>query len=319
MSEEKISCPNCGQHILCDTAWAGRAINCPACQQAFTIPHLAAAEPAPPPMPALRRAPSSAPPPPPPPAHRPPVPAAGAGETSGLAIAALVLSLLPCLAIGGIICGHLARGQIRRNPSIRGSGLALAALIIGYLSLGVTLIFAGIGFANGVIVGFKRARERSQQIQAGRNFPTPNFSPSPGAMPNLPIPAGAISGTIQGQPFKYTKAHFEPLIGTLEIRQDEGSTTHQSLIIFLSNRGGEGFANREWKITPNKNFGNPSIHLRWKENGADRAGVLMNDYEMSIKTGPNEKGVITGTFLLKAAGTTPVDLKGNFTVPAASR
>ena len=317
MSEEKISCPSCGQHIWCDTAWAGRSINCPACQKPFTIPHLTGTDPAPPPMPALRRAPSA--PPPPPPAQRPAVPAGAAGETSGLAIAALVLSLLPCLAIGGIICGHLARGQIRRNPRLQGNGLAVAGLIIGYVSVGLTLLLAGIGFLNGAMVGWKRAMARSQQIQNERSFPTPDFPPPPDETPVVPIPPGPISGTIKGQPFNYTQAHFEPVVGTLNIEQGQGFAVEQSLTIFLSNRGGEGFANREWKITPTKNFGNPSIHMRWKEKGAIRAGVLMNDYEMSIKTGPNEKGVITGTFLLKAAGTTPVDLKGNFTVPAASR
>ena len=317
MSEAKIFCPSCGQHILCDTAWAGRSINCPACQNPFTIPHLTGTAPAPPPLPALRRAPSA--PPPPQPAYRPAVPAAQAGETSGLAIAALVLSLLPCLAIGGVICGHLARGQIRRNPLLRGSGLALAGLIIGYASLALTLLAVGIPFVNGVRVGMKRAKERSQQIQTGRSFPTPNFPPPTEETREVPIPSGPISGTIQGQPFKYTRAKFEPVVGTLNIEQGEGFAVEQSLTIFLSNRGGEGFANREWKITPTKNFGNPSIHLRWKENSAIRAGVLMNNYEMAIKTGPNEKGVINGTFLLKATGPTAVDLKGNFTVPAPSR
>jgi ribosomal protein S27E len=40
MSEFKFSCPQCGQHILCDTQWSGREINCPACQQALAVPSL---------------------------------------------------------------------------------------------------------------------------------------------------------------------------------------------------------------------------------------------------------------------------------------
>ncbi len=40
MSEFKFSCPQCGQHILCDTEWGGREINCPACQQTLVVPSL---------------------------------------------------------------------------------------------------------------------------------------------------------------------------------------------------------------------------------------------------------------------------------------
>ena len=38
MSEFKFSCPQCGQHILGDTQWSGREINCPACQQTLVVP-----------------------------------------------------------------------------------------------------------------------------------------------------------------------------------------------------------------------------------------------------------------------------------------
>ena len=41
MSEFKFSCPQCGQHILCDAQWSGREINCPACQQTLVVPSLA--------------------------------------------------------------------------------------------------------------------------------------------------------------------------------------------------------------------------------------------------------------------------------------
>ena len=38
MSEFKFSCPQCGQHILCDPLWSGSEINCPACQQTLVVP-----------------------------------------------------------------------------------------------------------------------------------------------------------------------------------------------------------------------------------------------------------------------------------------
>ena len=78
--------------------------------------------------------------------------------TNVLAVISFVLSLLGVLAnflipllpqIAGIICGHIARSQIRRSEGSQlGAGMALAGLIIGYLSIVFTLIwyiFLGVG------------------------------------------------------------------------------------------------------------------------------------------------------------------------------
>src|SRR5271170_8239015 len=54
MAEFKFSCPQCGQHIACDTGYAGMQINCPTCQQLIVVPQspqaprMAAAPPTPP-------------------------------------------------------------------------------------------------------------------------------------------------------------------------------------------------------------------------------------------------------------------------------
>jgi hypothetical protein len=58
--------------------------------------------------------------------------------TNGLAIAALVCGIA-AFAVGitcipAIICGHMARGQIRRTGE-QGDGLAVAGLILGYISI----------------------------------------------------------------------------------------------------------------------------------------------------------------------------------------
>jgi hypothetical protein len=42
MSEYKFYCPQCGQHILCDTGHSGMQINCPICQQKITVPQATA-------------------------------------------------------------------------------------------------------------------------------------------------------------------------------------------------------------------------------------------------------------------------------------
>ena len=68
-----------------------------------------------------------------------------AAQTEGTAIASLVLAILS-MAIGpfgfipAIICGHIARGRIRRTPGLGGDGLALAGLIIGYVLALLTIL-----------------------------------------------------------------------------------------------------------------------------------------------------------------------------------
>jgi hypothetical protein len=57
-------------------------------------------------------------------------------RTSGLAIASLVFSLIgPLGCIPAIICGHIALRKIEKGSALRGRGLALAGLIIGYIVL----------------------------------------------------------------------------------------------------------------------------------------------------------------------------------------
>jgi hypothetical protein len=63
--------------------------------------------------------------------------------TNTLAILALVFGFI--IPIAGIICGHIARGQIKRTGE-SGDGLALAGLILGYVLTGLTVLFI-IGYA----------------------------------------------------------------------------------------------------------------------------------------------------------------------------
>jgi hypothetical protein len=58
-----------------------------------------------------------------------------------MAIAALVMAFVffPL----GIVLGHLARGQIKRSGE-GGRGLATAALILGYLQVGVIVMMIGV-------------------------------------------------------------------------------------------------------------------------------------------------------------------------------
>jgi len=71
---------------------------------------------------------------------------------NGLAILSFVLGLcsfVVCLGlvtgIPAILCGHIARSRARRQPNrYAGSGLAMAGLVLGYLSIVVTLVVAAV-------------------------------------------------------------------------------------------------------------------------------------------------------------------------------
>ncbi len=130
MSDFRFACPHCGQRIQCDATNRGTQISCPACRKTLTIP-------APP-----ARAQTSG-------QH-----GSGAGSTAGgkaglsaLALISFVCSLgLAMGSIPAIVCGHLARKSMRRDPSLRGNRLALAGLGIAYFTLLGTITFATVGF-----------------------------------------------------------------------------------------------------------------------------------------------------------------------------
>jgi hypothetical protein len=68
------------------------------------------------------------------------------GKTEPLAIWSLVLSIVSLFSCGfilgvpGVICGHLALSNLRRNTTFQGRGMAVAGLTIGYVSITLWLI-----------------------------------------------------------------------------------------------------------------------------------------------------------------------------------
>jgi hypothetical protein len=90
-------------------------------------------------------------------------PSSGSGNgTSSLAVVSLVSGILAWCAlplvgaIVAIVCGHLARGEIRRSPidrPVEGDGLAVAGLVLGYAQL-VMVILALLVFVALLIFGF---------------------------------------------------------------------------------------------------------------------------------------------------------------------
>jgi type IV pilus assembly protein PilA len=75
-------------------------------------------------------------------------------ETSGLAIVSLISGIaifIPFSALAAVVTGHMARSQIRRSGGRKkGSGMALAGLILGYSELAsiIILIVAAIAIPN---------------------------------------------------------------------------------------------------------------------------------------------------------------------------
>jgi uncharacterized membrane protein len=70
-------------------------------------------------------------------------------KTNGLAVASFVCSLFFWLygigAVLAIVFGFVARSQIRRSGGMqKGRGLALAGIIIGFVSLVAIAVFIGI-------------------------------------------------------------------------------------------------------------------------------------------------------------------------------
>ena len=75
----------------------------------------------------------------------------GAPQSSGLAIASMVLGIVGILAvpivcsIAAVICGHMARSQIRQGEGrVGGDGMAMTGLITGYLGLVIYLALIAI-------------------------------------------------------------------------------------------------------------------------------------------------------------------------------
>jgi Domain of unknown function (DUF4190) len=94
--------------------------------------------------------PDRGPAPPPPPSPQPAAPSYGAGapstsKTNGLAIASLVLGIIPCTGITSILAivfGFIARNQIQQSSGAQqGSGMALAGIILGFVWIGISVIY----------------------------------------------------------------------------------------------------------------------------------------------------------------------------------
>lgn len=94
-------------------------------------------------------------------------PTAGLRSTNGLAVASLICGISQIFfwfasGIPAIVLGHIARRQIRRTGE-DGDGMAVAGLILGYIGLALTVLFA-ILFAVLVVWAVHHAPPGPQQV-----------------------------------------------------------------------------------------------------------------------------------------------------------
>lgn len=200
MSEFKFSCPHCNQHLTATPEWAGHSLKCPACQNDFNVPSPDDVAGAPPVMAAPPKQPAAVSPrriSTPIAAKRP---ATSEGKTSGLAIAALVLGIVPCFnGIAAVICGHMALSRIKSGRAAKGKGLAIAGLVLGYiwlvLSLAALVWYLVVG-RTAIQAAQKQILEMQKQQQMmqrpGGMPPMPNFPPNfpPAAQRGFSPPPG---------------------------------------------------------------------------------------------------------------------------------
>ena len=120
-------------------------------------------------------------------------------KTSGLAIASLIFGviIIPFTILTGIpaiIMGHIAMSKIKKSQgAIGGRGLALAGTVLGYLSLIILPILAGI--VTPLILRAQKSGERVEVmmemrqvgvvLQEDRNPETGIYPASPGELPLL--------------------------------------------------------------------------------------------------------------------------------------
>jgi len=311
MSEFKFSCPVCSREILCDTTHVETQIACPGCNAAIAVPEETAGT-------AAASAPAGSSP------ALPEDSFSAVQRTSGLAIASLVCSLaslIMCVGwLPGIICGHLAKSRIRRNPSLKGNGLATAGLLIGYLILMLEAGTAAVQmwrFSTAMKQGYENVRQdlatntvlvtqtqsttvsnADQMIKPVKPGPVaaanPQTEPGPprwtSDISNVSFPDHPVSGELHGLDFAVKTAMFRN--GDLKIRSANGML----LDVYHLDASIEG---QNYEIQPFDNrHGNPHVKMTWNEGGAIQTATFNKGYGMKLQFAQARSRTVSGKIYL---------------------
>lgn len=414
MSEIKFSCSNCGQHLSGEVNWAGRQIECPSCKSTITIPAVLVSAgpqpgrttPVPPPLPPNAQLPPPLPPSgvaqpgaPAGPRTRPAfparTPAPPPSQTSPWSVVALVVVLLTLplsllntvvkfpmglvASIPGVVFAHIALGQIR-SRKLQGRGMAVAALIVGYLFIALQALALGIYFyLKATNTGpFQQPPPWSQprewtRIRPGpsgatpptsrppvpqppptfrppqpqpplRNYPGASnpipLSPFPRPMPpgtnymprfrppadeprpatnprTVAIPAGAVTGTVGGQPFAGANVILQNAVLTFTVPDKRGYMPLAEVVIFLG-IGMDQPGTKMW-LVPGADFAHtPHIHTRWTESGRHDSNVVMDNYVLRLELGNPAGGQTPGRIYLELPQSHRTRITGTFSARDAT-
>jgi type II secretory pathway pseudopilin PulG len=195
------------------------------------------------------------------------LPSPPAAQTSKLAAASLVLgilSIVPCPLLAGIpavICGHLALGRISRSGgSLAGSGLAIAGLVMGYVSFVLLLVAFLAGLAVPVIASaVDRARETrsvmhlrqvggicEQYAAEHGRYPASWAELRPRVADTVP---SALKTCGEGEPFTYVPLATPDGAGVrVLIVDNKGYRQHRRVVLLLTDSGAVS------SVLPEKDF-----------------------------------------------------------------
>jgi hypothetical protein len=316
MSEFKFNCPACGQHLQADASSQGAQIHCPVCQAPVTVPTFA-----PLPTVAIKIAANETTPGAAPQQSMPRVPLRSTARpqpsTCGLAIASLVLAIAtvvigPFGYIPGIICGHLAKSRIRRNPGLGGKGLATAGLGLGYGFVVATILIL-LAFLS---IFFKAAR----RLQADTKFPTGLVTQQPPAamdsgsgiasegwttnLSTVATPGTLVAGRVHGRPFICDRAELSPFNNPqfLTLQQGEGLQGSLKITVIIGDR--VGLDGRTISIP--RTFDIPAdldyrIGILWRENGqyhTQQFGRNFSGFVLRLQCQPRVNDLVKGQIYL---------------------
>ncbi len=308
MSEFKFTCPVCGQNILCDTVLGGKQLTCPHCSNAIGVPTQFAGD-------AAFAAGTDAAPP------LPDIVPVIAQKTSALAIASLVCSLLALVTcvgwLPGIICGHLAKSRIRRNPALKGNGLATAGLAIGYLILLLEVSSAAVfvmRFTGAVKQGYENVRQamatnnvivtQSSTTVSNDNEGVETIQSATNSEPQMEstnsewvadisqvsFPDHLASGKVHGMDFLVRATLFRN--GDLRISSANGLSV---AIIRL----GASIAGKSFEIQSSADSStNPRMRMTWTENEVEQSQTFNKGYGLKLQFGPLKNRTVAGKIYL---------------------
>jgi hypothetical protein len=219
-------------------------------------------------------------------------------------VASLICSLTCIGWLPGIICGHLAKSRIRRDPSLQGGGLALAGLVIGYALLVImagTLAMDVWRFSSAVKQGYENVRQDlatnhiiitqtpslivsndHQQTEPAQPVATApsnlqTDSANSGWMSDISaaaFPDHPASGKIRQMDFAVHTTAFRG--GDLKLTATNGIV----LDIFHLGSSIEG---QSYDVQPNDDStDNPRVKITWDEDGAVNSETFNKGYGMKL-------------------------------------